>query len=64
MARRWPRHLANEFEWEEWCKEGMRPPNVPAAPDRTYKDGGWQGWVHWLGSGGIKKASKFAPFGQ
>jgi len=56
--------LANQFEWREWCKEGMRPTYLPSHPDRTYKDGGWQGWVHWLGSGGIKKASKFALFGQ
>ena len=56
--------LASRFEWEQWCKEGTRPPNVPSVPNRTYKDGGWQGWVHWLGSGGIKKASKFAPFAQ
>ena len=56
--------LANGFEWQQWCKEGMRPPNVPSNPNRTYKDQGWQGWVHWLGSGNIKKASKFAPFGQ
>ena len=57
-------NLANRFEWNEWGKEGMRPPKVPAHPERTYKDGGWQGWVHWLGSGNIKKAGKFAPFGQ
>ena len=57
-------NLANQFEWQQWCKEGMRPPNVPSAPDATYKGGGWQGWVHWLGSSGIKKPSKFAPFGQ
>ena len=56
--------LANRFEWQVWCKEGMRPPNVPSRPDQTYEDGGWQGWVHWLDSGSIKKASKFAPFGQ
>ena len=34
----------------------MRPPNVPSDPDATYKqtldkDGGWQGWGHWLGTG-------------
>ena len=57
-------NLASRFEWNEWCKEGRRPPNVPSNPQRTYKDGGWQGWVHWLGSSGIKKPSKFAPFGQ
>ena len=42
----------------------MCPPNVPSHPERTCKDGGWQGWVQWLGSGGIKKASKCMPFGQ
>ena len=57
-------NLGNRFEWEQWCKEGMCPPNVPRRPDRAYKGGGWQGWVHWLGSSGIKKASRFAPFGQ
>ena len=43
--------LANQKEWVAWCKEGMRPPHVPSNPQRTYKDGGWQGWVHWLGTG-------------
>ena len=63
-------NLANRFEWQQWCKEGRRPPNVPAYPEKIYKDGGWQGWVHWLGpgnslrSGSIKKASKFALFAQ
>ena len=59
-------NLANVFEWKAWCKEGTRPANVPTHPERTYKDGVWQGWVHWLGSGNmnIKKPSKFAPFGQ
>ncbi len=56
--------LATQKEWTVWCKEGMRPVYLPAAPDQAYKDGGWQGWVHWLGSSGIKKASKFAPFEQ
>ena len=53
--------LASKAEWCAWCQEGMRPPNVPSNPNATYKDGGWQGWVHWLDSSGITKASKFAP---
>ena len=56
--------LASQTEWYAWCKEGRRPPNVPFNPHTTYKDGGWQGWVHWLGSSGIKKASKFVSFEQ
>ena len=57
-------NLASQFEWKVWSKEGLRPRNVPADPSKIYKDHGWQGWVHWLGSGNIKKLSKFAPFGQ
>ena len=56
--------LASQKKWKAWSKEGAPPPNVPSAPGRTYKDGGWQGWVHWLGSGSIKKASKSAPFSE
>ena len=56
--------LPGRREWQVWSREGLRPPNVPAAPNKVYKDYGWQGWGHWLGSGNIKKPSKFAPFGQ
>ena len=43
--------LATSNEWKEWCKEGVRPPDIPCHPDRIYKDSGWQGWGHWLGTG-------------
>ena len=60
-------NLANQKEWRVWCKEGMRPPNVPTCPDRTYKNGGWQGWGHWLGTGNqhtnqYTKEKEFLPF--
>ena len=28
-------NLANRFEWQQWSKEGMRPPNVPSSPHQT-----------------------------
>ena len=57
--------LASEKEWRVWNKEGLRPPNVPSAPDRTYKDAGWQGWGHWLGTGNANSANKeFLPFAE
>ena len=57
--------LANRFEWQQWCKEGMRPPNVPSNPNATYKDGGWQGWGHWLGTGTqSSKTKEFLPFAE
>ena len=55
--------LASKMEWKVWCKEGMRPDIVPAAPDQTYQDGGWQGWGHWLGSSD-PKLPPFLPFDQ
>ena len=54
--------LASKAEWKEWCKEGMRPPNVPSNPNRAYKDGGWQGWGHWLGTGNTKGVAVPMPF--
>ena len=57
--------LDNQKEWDTWSKEGMRPPNVPSMPNPAHKDGGWQGWGHWLGNGSqsskIKKG-RMLPF--
>ena len=42
------RGLASKIEWRVWCKEGLRPRNVPATPDKIYKDqqeGGGHGQV-------------------
>ena len=35
--------------WHEWCKSGNKPKDIPAYPDKTYKDKGWTGWRGWLG---------------
>ena len=52
-------------EWRAWCKEGSRPPTMPSTLDKTYKDGGWQGWGHWLGTGNTRTATKqFLPIAE
>ena len=57
--------LPGRMEWWAWCKEGSRPPNVPSNPNRVYKDHGWQGWRHWLGTGNqLHQKKNFLPFGQ
>ena len=57
--------LASRFEWQQWSKEGLRPRNVPSAPNDTYKDAGWRGWGHWLGTGNTKRGTKqFLPFAE
>ena len=55
-------NLASSKEWTVWSKEGLRPPNVPANPRVTYKDDGWQGWGHWLGTGHTSNNTKKQPF--
>ena len=42
--------LATNSEWNAWCKGGERPGNIPSSPHRTYKNDGWEGWGHWLGT--------------
>ena len=42
-------NLKSLNEWQNWCRSGTRPANVPSHPDQTYKDDGWQGYGHWLG---------------
>ena len=55
--------MASEKEWRVWSREGMRPRNVPSHPNDVYKDHGWQGWGHWLGTGSQRpRATKFLPF--
>ena len=34
--------------YRQWKKEGRRPPNFPAHPDRKYKEE-WEGWEKFLG---------------
>ena len=43
--------LKNHKEWSHWSKSDVRPVDIPSAPHKVYKDGGWKGWMHWLGAG-------------
>jgi hypothetical protein len=50
--------LKNQKEWYKFCKgqmpeKGMRPSDIPANPDLTYKESGWKGLGDWLGTGTI-----------
>lgn len=41
--------LANQFAWRKWAQSDARPSDIPASPDRTYKNKGWISWGDWLG---------------
>ena len=55
--------LKNVKEWKDWAKIGVRPANIPSAPDATYTHDGWQGYGHWLGThNAAPKDKQFLPF--
>ena len=55
--------LNNLKEWRDYCTSDARPPDIPAAPARTYKDQGWKGLGDWLGTGNVANHLKqYRPF--
>ncbi len=60
--------LTCKNEWTSYCKgelpdKALKPNDVPATPNITYKDSGWQGWGDWLGTGTVpQKSMKDRPF--
>ncbi len=43
-------NLKSGKEWNEYCKSGEKPDDIPAAPNNTYKNKGWAGIKDWLGT--------------
>jgi superfamily II DNA or RNA helicase len=64
----WSLKLKSGEEWKSFCKgklpaKGSLPEDIPATPNRTYKDKGWQGMGDWLGTGTIATTLKvYRPF--
>jgi len=73
----WPFAIAREFvrglglksnkEWRKYARGdmasiGIRPVEIPSAPDREYKNTGWIDWPDWFGSGFISNFVKNRDF--
>ena len=43
-------------EWRAFVQSGRLPADIPAKPDKTYKDAGWAGMGDWLGTGTVADA--------
>lgn len=41
--------LKSMRKWDDYTKSGMKPDNIPAAPQEVYANDGWAGWNDWLG---------------
>lgn len=57
--------INNQKEWLKYIKSGNKPIDIPSAPEKTYKNKGWQGIGDWLGTGTIAdRYKKFKPFNE
>ncbi len=50
--------LKNNIEWRKYCKgemteKGIKPDDISATPENTYKNKGWIGYGDWLGTGNL-----------
>lgn len=69
-ARKYARSLKlkNITEWNDFCKgkmpnKGDLPDDIPAFPNKVYKDNGWSGVGDWLGTGNIANfLREYRPF--
>ena len=55
--------LSRQKHWQEYCRSGKKPTNIPTQPNIVYKDSGWKGYGDWLGTGRSSNRYKvFRPF--
>lgn len=46
--------LSGSNAWQEYCRSGQRPSDIPSNPHRVYRGTGWAGMGDWLGTGNIQ----------
>jgi len=64
-ARKFARslNLKSGQEWNEYCKSGKKPTDIPTISDTTYKNKGWKSWGDFLGTGRVANQNrKFRSF--
>jgi len=42
--------LKSQTEWNDYCKSGEKPANIPSAPHFVYANDGWTGYGDWVGN--------------
>jgi hypothetical protein len=42
--------LKSQSEWNQYCKSGKKPEDIPAIVRRTYLNAGWTTWGDWFGT--------------
>ena len=56
--------LNSRKEWNEYCKSGNKPHDIPQKVERTYQNE-WKGWGDFLGTGNIKTGDiQYRPYNK
>jgi len=42
--------LKTNDDWRVYCRSRKRPEDIPATPERVYRNSGWKSWQDWLGT--------------
>ncbi len=54
--------LKSRAEWEDYCRSGRKPVNIPSNPNRVYKTK-WRGYGDWFGTGTLAPQNRtYRPF--
>jgi len=55
--------LKNVAGWQDYCKSGELPKDIPSGLNGVYRDQGWAGYGDWLGIGNVANHRKeYRPF--
>lgn len=55
--------INSKKEWDEYCREGQRPFDIPSNAQHFYKDKGWKSWGDFLGTDTVYSNEKiFRPY--
>jgi len=58
-------NLPNQNAWQEYCRSGQRPDDIPSNAHRVYREQGWAGMGDWLGTGTISPQGRiYKPFSE
>ena len=50
--------LKSGTQWQEYCKSGNKPDDIPSYPNEHYKNKGWIGMGNFLGTGNLSPSDK------
>jgi hypothetical protein len=56
-------NLKNQIEWQKYFQSGEKPDDIPANPNKVYKNKGKSGFRDWVGTGNmVSYKREYRPF--